>query len=76
MTQPEKMAADEKARKALAETLRKARSEAVAHIEGDNPPRIVRDMVEDLIDLIDAQVEELTTDRDDAIDEAVEGLGR
>jgi hypothetical protein len=74
MMKSERAEAVDKARKALAETLRKVRAEVVAHTEGDNPPRIVCDTVEDLVDVIDAQVASLIGDRDSEIDEAVEDL--
>jgi len=59
MAQSERAVADEKARKALADTLRKVRLDIVAHCEGDYSPRIVRDTVEDLLDFIDWAVEDL-----------------
>jgi hypothetical protein len=74
MMKSERAEAVDKARKALAETLRKVRAEVVAHMEGDNPPRIVCDTVEDLVDVIDAQVASLIGDRDSEIDEAVEDI--
>jgi len=76
MAQSERAVADEKARKALADTLRRVRLDIVAHCEGDYPPRIVRDTVEDLLDLIDTQLERLAGDRDSDIDWAVEDLGQ
>lgn len=64
---------------ALAETLRKVRVEIAKHVdvgEGVRVPSIVRFAVEDMLDMIDGTVEQLTSDRDADIDDAIEDIDR
>ena len=80
MPQETRKATEAKARQRLAETLRKARADIAANVDvgegAPRAPRIVNDMVCDLLDLIDAQIEELTSDRDEDVDNAIDDLGR
>jgi hypothetical protein len=65
---------DRKAELALAETLRESRAEVAKHVEvgeGARVPRSVTYMVEDILDVLDSAVEELTADRDQEIDDAI-----
>lgn len=66
-----------KAELALAETFKECRAKLAAHAEADGPiPRKVRTMVEDALESIDASIESLVDDRDEAIDWAVYDIGR
>ena len=79
MPQETRKAVEEKACERLAETLKKVRAEVAAHVEvgeGEtSPPRVIRYVVGDLLDLIDAQLEALTSDLDEDIDNAVDDMG-
>jgi uncharacterized protein (UPF0147 family) len=64
---------------ALAETLRKARAEIVKHVEvgeGVRVPRNVQDAVQDVLEALDATIEDLTSERDAEIDDAIEDIDR
>jgi hypothetical protein len=64
---------------ALAETLRKARVEIAKHVEateGVRVPRNIDYMVQDALEVLDATIEELVSDRDHDIDDAVEEIDR
>jgi hypothetical protein len=62
---------------ALAETLRKARVEIAKHVEVGEGVRVSRNIqyaVQDALEMIDATIEELTSERDPDIDDAIEDI--
>jgi hypothetical protein len=62
---------------ALVETLRKARVEIAKYVEvgeGVRVPRNILYTVQDVLEMIDATIEELTSERDPDIDDAIEDI--
>jgi hypothetical protein len=80
MSRQTRKAFEDKSREQWAETLKEVRHLVEAHAQAGEsgepaPPRRVRERVVDMLDLIDALIEEITSDRDEDIDDAVEDLG-
>jgi hypothetical protein len=77
MTQPSRAAKTLEAEQALVATLQKARAEIAKHVEVEEGVRVPRNVlytVQDALELIDATIEALTSDRDADIDDAIEDL--